>query len=65
MQLTPIDWIGHLCIHFVLNLGIGFHYRKRAGGDMGEFFLSGRSLSWWRAGTSMATICREHTAGCH
>ena len=26
---------------------------KRASGDVGEFFLSGRSVPWWLAGTSM------------
>src|SRR5947208_9040807 len=26
---------------------------KRASGDIGEFFLSGRSVTWWLAGTSM------------
>ena len=29
------------------------HYMRRASGDVGEFFLSGRSVPWWLAGTSM------------
>ncbi|MEO7676335.1 MAG: sodium:solute symporter family protein, partial [Verrucomicrobiota bacterium] len=29
------------------------YYAKRAGGSMQEFFLSGRNLPWWLAGTSM------------
>ena len=52
MHLTSIDWIV-IIAYFALNLGIGFYYMKRAGGDMSEFFLSGRSVSWWLAGTSM------------
>ena len=52
MQLTSIDWIV-IFAYFALNLGIGFYYMKRASGDMSEFFLSGRSVSWWLAGTSM------------
>lgn len=52
MHVTLIDWIVILA-YFALNLGIGFWYMKKAGEDMGEFFLSGRSVSWWLAGTSM------------
>ncbi len=29
------------------------YYSKRAGGNLQEFFLSGRNLPWWLAGTSM------------
>ena len=39
--------------YFAVNLAIGFFYMKRASGDIGEFFLSGRNVSWWLAGTSM------------
>jgi solute:Na+ symporter, SSS family len=52
MPLTWIDWLvigGYLLI----NLGIGIYYRGRAGGNTEEFFVSGRNVSWWLAGTSM------------
>jgi Na+/proline symporter len=52
MPLTSIDWaviIGYLLI----NLLIGIYYRRRAGGNTEEFFVSGRDVSWWLAGTSM------------
>ncbi|MGC2694418.1 MAG: sodium:solute symporter family protein [Candidatus Angelobacter sp.] len=52
MLLTGIDWlviIGYLLI----NLVIGMYYRKKASGNTEEFFLSGREVSWWLAGTSM------------
>ena len=52
MQLTTLDW-AVIVAYFALNLGIGFYYMRRASGDIGEFFLSGRSVSWWLAGTSM------------
>ena len=52
MQLSPLDWVV-IAAYFALNLGIGFFYMKRASGDVGEFFLSGRTVPWWLAGTSM------------
>lgn len=52
MQLTATDWI-IIALYFALNLGIGFYYMRRASGNVGEFFLSGRNVSWWLAGTSM------------
>ncbi len=52
MPLTSIDWlviVGYL----VINLLIGVYYRRRASGNTEEFFISGRDVSWWLAGTSM------------
>ena len=52
MPLTGTDWaviIGYLLI----NLLIGIYYRRRASGNTAEFFISGRDVSWWLAGTSM------------
>ena len=52
MPLTPTDWlviVGYLLV----NLAIGIYYRRRAGGNTEEFFVSGRDVSWWLAGTSM------------
>ena len=52
MPLTSIDWvviIGYLLV----NLAIGIYYRRRASGNTEEFFISGRDVSWWLAGTSM------------
>lgn len=47
-----IDW-SLIVAYFVLSIGIGLYYRKRAGASTAEFFLSGRNLPWWLAGTSM------------
>src|SRR5437016_8497146 len=52
MPLTSIDWV--VIVAFLLvNLLIGFYYRRRASGNTEEFFISGRDVSWWLAGTSM------------
>jgi SSS family solute:Na+ symporter len=52
MTLGLIDWtiIG---AYFVASMVVGLFFTKRAGQSTGEFFLSGRSLPWWLAGTSM------------
>src|SRR5436309_15428013 len=52
MQLTSFDWLV-IAAYFLFNLGIGVYYSRRARGSTREFFLSGRSVSWWLAGTSM------------
>src|SRR5512144_304384 len=52
MPLTSTDWlviVGYLLV----NLLIGIYYRRRASGNTEEFFISGRDVSWWLAGTSM------------
>ncbi|MGH9721489.1 MAG: sodium:solute symporter family protein [Bryobacteraceae bacterium] len=52
MKLTVIDW-AIVAAYFLFNLAIGFYYRRRAGKSTNEFFLSGRNVPWWLAGTSM------------
>jgi SSS family solute:Na+ symporter len=47
-----IDW-SIIVAYFVLSALIGLYYARRAGGSTDEFFLSGRNLPWWLAGTSM------------
>src|SRR5579864_3520484 len=52
MQLTWIDWsaiVGYLLITILM----GLYFRSRSGSSMEEYFVSGRSVSWWLAGTSM------------
>ena len=46
------DW-SIIALYLLFTLGVGFFWRRRAGRDVSEFFLSGRSLPWWLAGTSM------------
>src|SRR5918999_787908 len=52
MILTTLDWV-LIAAYFVASLLIGVYYSRRGGKDVREYFLSGRSLPWWLAGTSM------------
>src|SRR5579863_7056699 len=52
MALTATDWIV-IGIYLLLNLLISLYYRRRSSGSTEEFFVSGRNVSWWLAGTSM------------
>ena len=52
MNLSLLDWTV-IALYFLFNLGIGIYYARRAGGSTNEFFLSGRNVPWWLAGTSM------------
>jgi Na+/proline symporter len=52
VKLTSIDW-SIIAAYFLFNLLIGFYYKSKAGSNINEFFLSGRNVPWWLAGTSM------------
>jgi len=52
MLLHTADWI-IIIAYFVISLLIGIILSKRAGKNTDNFFLSGRKLPWWIAGTSM------------
>jgi len=52
MFLDPIDWI-IIALYLILSLIIGLYYKSKASGSMSNYFLGGRNLPWWIAGTSM------------
>ncbi|QDT12665.1 sodium:solute symporter family protein [Planctomycetes bacterium K23_9] len=52
MILTTIDYVV-IAVYFTVTIGIGLWFRNRASKDIAEYFVSGRSLPWWIAGTSM------------
>jgi solute:Na+ symporter, SSS family len=52
VSLTFVDWTV-VALYFLFNIAIGFYYKSRAGSSVDEFFLSGRNVPWWLAGTSM------------
>ena len=52
MPLTWIDWTA-IAGYLLINLAIGLYYRRRASRSTEDFFISGREVSWWLAGTSM------------
>ena len=52
MALSWIDW-AFIGAYAVFTVGVGVAFAKRAGKSVDEYFLSGRTLPWWLAGTSM------------
>jgi Na+/proline symporter len=52
VTLSFADWV-IIALYFVISIGIGLYYSARAGRSLSDYFLSGRSLPWWLAGTSM------------
>jgi Na+/proline symporter len=50
--LTALDWV-IIAGYLVFSLGIGIAMSRRAGRSMADFFVGGRSLPWWLAGTAM------------
>ena len=50
--MSLLDWL-LVALYFAASAAIGIYYARRAGSDTKEFFLSGRNLPWWLAGTSM------------
>ncbi|WAL60602.1 sodium:solute symporter family protein [Thermocoleostomius sinensis] len=51
--MQPIDWLIVL-LYLVLTMALGLYLTRKASGSLVDFFVSGRSLPWWLAGTSMA-----------
>jgi len=52
MHLTWLD-SALIVAYFLFSIGIALYYYRRAGKNTAEFFLSGRNMPWWLAGTSM------------
>ena len=52
MVLSRLDWLVLTAV-LVLPALIGIRYCRRSGASVGQFFLSGRDLPWWLAGTLM------------
>ena len=52
MHLQPLDWL-IILLYFTASVAIAVYFSRRAGKSTSEFFLSGRNLPWWLAGTSM------------
>ena len=52
MKLHAVDWVVILT-YLGLALTVGLVMSKRASKSVDQFFLTGRSLPWWIAGTSM------------
>ena len=65
MQLTPVDLLV-IALYFAFNLGVALYLRRRATQSVSDFFVSGRNVSWWLAGTSMVatTFAADTPPGC-
>lgn len=53
MDLHYLDWI-IILLYGLITVGIGLWFSKKAGAGLEEYFVAGRSLPWWIAGTSIA-----------
>ncbi len=53
MSLGTADWIV-VALYGALTLSIGLRLARRAGRSVEDYFVAGRSLPWWIAGTSIA-----------
>ncbi|HUO60215.1 MAG TPA: hypothetical protein VMU24_06065, partial [Candidatus Acidoferrales bacterium] len=52
MTLSVLDWLaifGYLAITLIL----GLYFRSRSSRSVDDYFVSGRNVNWWLAGTSM------------
>ncbi|MBC8489921.1 MAG: sodium:proline symporter, partial [Bacteroidetes bacterium] len=50
--MNLFDWL-IIATYFAFVIAIAIYFSKRAGKDTNQFFLSGRNLPWWLAGTAM------------
>lgn len=50
-----MHWLDGLVVlsYFVVIIGMAIYYSRKSGQGTDEFFLSGRNLPWWIAGTAM------------
>lgn len=51
--MALVDWL-IVGLYMAAALGLGAYLSRRASQSLEDFFVSGRSLPWWLAGTSMA-----------
>src|SRR5271168_2585043 len=52
MTLALSDWWA-IAAYLIITLALGLYFRRRSGRSTEEYFVSGRTVSWWLAGTSM------------
>jgi Na+/proline symporter len=52
VTLGWVDWTV-VALYFAISIAVALGYSRRAGASSSEFFLSGRAVPWWLAGTSM------------
>src|SRR2546421_6913505 len=53
MNFTILDWSA-IVAYLAITLFLGLYFRGRSSKSVDDYFVSGRNVSWWLAGTSMA-----------
>src|SRR5687767_515330 len=54
MQLTTLDWL-IIGGYFAIIVPMGLFFARRARRSMLDYFISGRAMPWWLAGTAMVS----------
>src|SRR6202142_1034221 len=52
MTFTLLDWSA-IAAYLAITLLLGLYFRRSSGKSAEDYFVSGRNVSWWLAGTSM------------
>ena len=52
MNFTLLDWSAVIA-YLLITLLVGLYFRSRSGKSVDDYFVSGRNVPWWLAGTSM------------
>jgi len=52
MNFSLLDWSA-VAAYLAITLLLGLYFRSRSGRSVDDYFVSGRNVSWWLAGTSM------------
>ena len=52
MNFTLLDWSAVIA-YLAITLTLGLYFRGRSSKSVDDYFVSGRNVSWWLAGTSM------------
>src|SRR5437870_12669822 len=52
MNFTLLDWSA-IVAYLAITLFLGLYFRGRSSKSVDDYFVSGRNVSWWLAGTSM------------
>jgi Na+/proline symporter len=52
MTFTLLDWAA-IAAYLGITLMLGLYFRRRSSRSVDDYFVSGRNVTWWLAGTSM------------
>jgi len=52
LSLTALDWAA-IAGYLLITLILGLYFRRKSAQSTADYFVSGRQVSWWLAGTSM------------